>query len=399
MSTLAFQYRVRDALGKEHQGTVESVNRDEAVAQLRREGMQVLELEEDAGPGLFAPGIRRTDVIYLTNQLAIMVDTGITPSVALEGIAEQEANPTMRQMLNDLKRGVESGDDFSSSLAKYPKQFDKTYVSMIKVGEATGTLAEMLERVALYLRKEMEMRSKVKAAMAYPAVMATMAIGVTTFLLTFILPKFAPLFAKKGIKLPTPTRWSMAASDVLLHWWHLWIPGLIIAVVGFIVFKKTKQGRRMIDGILLNAPLIGTVTRKVAISRSIRTLGTMLNSGLPVLEALKLTSEVAGNSYYEEIWLHVLDEVTQGNEICESLKGNPLFPATLVQMISAGEQTAKLGDVLQKVSDYYDHEVETAIKTATSMIEPIMISAMGVIVGTIGLALLLPVFSLSKASN
>ena len=155
----------------------------------------------------------------------------------------------------------------------------------------------------------------------------------------------------------------------------------------------------MIDGILLNAPLIGTVTRKVAISRSIRTLGTMLNSGLPVLEALKLTSEVAGNSYYEEIWLHVLDEVTQGNEICESLKGNPLFPATLVQMISAGEQTAKLGDVLQKVSDYYDHEVETAIKTATSMIEPIMISAMGVIVGTIGLALLLPVFSLSKASN
>jgi type IV pilus assembly protein PilC len=397
MSTLTFQYKVRDSLGTEHEGSIDAVNRDEAVQQLRRDGMQVIDLDEDAGIGLLAPGIKRSDIIYLTNQLAIMVDTGITLSIALAGIGEQEANPTLRKMLMDLKRVVESGDDFSGALAKYPKYFDKTYVSMIKVGEATGTLAEMLERISLYLRKEMEMRSKVKSAMAYPGIMATMAVGVTIFLLTFILPKFAPLFAKKGVKLPAPTRWSMAASDVLMNWWHVWLPALLVTIVAIVWYKRTPQGRRVWDGMMLNLPLVGAVCRKVAISRSIRTLGTMLNSGLPVLEAIKLTSEVAGNAFYEEAWLHVLDEVTQGNEINEALKGNPLFPPTLIQMISAGEQTAKLGDILQKVGEYYDHEVETSIKTVTSMIEPIMISVMGVVVGTIGLAMLLPVFSLSKA--
>jgi type IV pilus assembly protein PilC len=396
MIETTFAYRVRDALGKEHDGTLDAPSRDEAVQQLRRQGMQVLEIDEDVGTSLLAPSVRRTDVIYLTNQLAIMVDTGITLSTALEGIAAQEPNPTLKKVLNELKRMVEAGDDFSLALGKHPKLFDKTYISMIKVGEATGTLAEMLDRIAIYLRKEMEMRSKVKSAMAYPTIMAVMAIGVTTFLLTFILPKFAPIFAKKAASLPAPTKLAMAASGVLLNWWHLWVPGLILAIVGFVLYKRSPHGRRVWDGVLLNTPLIGTVCRKVAIGRSIRTLGTMLNSGLPVLDAIKLTSEVAGNSYYEAIWLKVLDEVTQGNEIWESLHGNPLFPPTLVQMISAGEQTAKLGDVLLKVSDYYDHEVESAIKTATGMIEPIMISVMGVVVGTIGLALLLPIFSIAK---
>jgi type IV pilus assembly protein PilC len=396
MSTLTFQYRVRDALGNEHEGALDAVNRDEAVQQLRRDGLHVIELEEDAGIGLLAPGIKRSDIIYLTNQLAIMVDTGITLSIALAGIAEQEANPTLRKMLLELKQVVEQGDDFSMGLAKFPKYFDKTYISMIKVGEATGTLAEMLERVAIYLRKEMEMRGKVKSAMAYPGIMATMAVGVTVFLLTFILPKFTPLFSKKGIKLPAPTRWSMAASDVLMHYWQYWVPGLVASIVGIVWYKRTPHGRTFWDGMMLDLPVVGTVVRKVAISRSIRTLGTMLNSGLPVLEAIKLTAEVAGNSHYEAVWLHVHQEVMQGNEICEALKGNPLFPPTLIQMISAGEQTAKLGDILEKVGNYYDQEVESSIKTATSMIEPIMISVMGVVVGTIALALLLPVFSLSK---
>lgn len=397
MSTLTYQYRARDTLGNEHDGSVEASDREAAVQQLRREGLHVLEIDEDDGPGLFAPPVKRKDVIYVTNQLTIMVETGITLSTALEGILSQEANPTLRRILHDLKRAVESGDDFSSSLAKYPKLFDKTYVSMVKVGEATGTLGEMLERVSTYLSKEAEMRGKVRAAMAYPGVMATMAVGVTVFLLTSILPKFAPLFAKKGVQLPTATVWAMAASNVLMNYWQWWAPTLVALIVGFVVGKRTPQGRRIWDGLMLHLPIISTVTRKVTISRSIRTLGTMLNSGLSVLEALRLTAEVAGNSYYEAAWLHVLDEVTQGNEINEALKGNPLFPSTLVQMISAGEQTAKLGDVLEKVSSYYDKEVEGAIKSATSMIEPIMISVMGVVVGTISLALLLPIFSLSKA--
>jgi type IV pilus assembly protein PilC len=391
-----FQYRARDTLGKEHAGTVEASTQEDAVQQLRRDGLAVLEIDEDAGVSLLAPGVRRADIIYLTNQLAIMVDTGITLSAALQGILEQEANPTLRRVLVELRQAVEAGGDFSAALAKHPKYFDKTFVSMIKVGEATGTLSEMLERVATYLRKEMEMRSKVKSALAYPAVMATVAIGVTIFLLTFILPKFTPLFAKKGMKLPAPTRWSMAASDVLLHHWHWWLIGGLLAIAGFIYAKRTPRGRQAIDACLVNAPIVGTVARKVVISRSLRTLGTMLNSGLQVLDALKLTAEVSGNYLYEKLWLHVHEQVMQGNEICEALRGNTLFPPTIVQMISAGEQTARLGSVLEKVSNYYDNEVESSIKTATGMIEPILICLMGVIVGTIGLALLLPVFSLSK---
>ncbi|MGC3966768.1 MAG: type II secretion system F family protein [Pirellulales bacterium] len=332
----------------------------------------------------------------MTNQLAIMVDTGITLSAALQGILEQEANPTLRRVLVELRQAVEAGGDFSAALARFPQHFDKTYVSMIKVGEATGTLSEMLERVALYLRKEMEMRSKVKSAMAYPAVMATVAIGVTIFLLTFILPKFTPLFAKKGMKLPAPTRWSMAASEVLLHHWHWWLIGALVALAGFIYAKRTPRGRQVIDAFLINAPIVGSVARKVVISRSLRTLGTMLNSGLQVLDALKLTAEVSNNYLYERLWLHVHEQVMQGNEICEALRGNGLFPPTIVQMISAGEQTARLGSVLEKVSNYYDSEVDSSIKTATGMIEPILICIMGVVVGTIGLAPLLPVFSLSK---
>jgi type IV pilus assembly protein PilC len=397
MAEMTFEYRVRDALGKEHEGTIDAVNREDAVQRLRRDGLQIIDIGEDGGGlSLLAPAVRRTDVIYLTNQLAIMVDTGITLSTALQGILEQEKNSTLRKMLVEMRNTVESGDDFSSALAKYPRYFDKTYISLIKVGEATGTLAEMLERTALYLRKELEMRSKIKAAMAYPAVMATIAVGVTVFLLVYILPKFAPLFAKKGMKLPTPTRWSMAASDALIQHWPWWLGGLAALVFGVVWGLRTPQGRRIWDTVRLELPIIGTVSRKVAISRSLRTLGTMLNCGLPVLEALRLTSEVAGNLLYEKLWLKVADDVTDGNEICDTLKGSTLFPPTIVQMISAGEQTAKLGEVLEKVSNYYDQEVETSIKTATGMIEPILISVMGVVVGTIGLALLLPVFSLSK---
>lgn len=391
-----FQYRARDSLGKELSGVLEAASQEDAVQQLRRDGFQVIEIDEDTGVGFLAPGIKRTDIIYLTNQLAIMVDTGITLSAALQGILEQEANLKLRRMLTEMRTAVEAGGDFSAALAQHPKYFDKTYISMIKVGEATGTLSEMLDRVALYLRKEMEMRSKVKAALAYPAVMATVAVGVTIFLLTFILPKFTPLFAKKGMKLPAPTRWSMAISEQLLTYGHWWLLGLAAAIAAFVYAKRTPQGRQAIDGFILNAPIVGTVARKVVISRSLRTLGTMLNSGLQVLEAIKLTAEVSNNYLYEKLWLHVHEQVMQGNEICEALRGNGLFPPTIIQMISAGEQTARLGGVLEKVSNYYDQEVESSIKTATGMIEPILICAMGVIVGTIGLALLLPVFSLSK---
>jgi type IV pilus assembly protein PilC len=226
--------------------------------------------------------------------------------------------------------------------------------------------------------------------------MMVLATGVTIFLLTYVMPKFMPLFRSRGIKLPTPTRVVMAVSDVLLQWWYLWLLGLVVAIVGLVVAKRTEAGRQCFDWLKINTPVLGPMFRKVILSRTIRTLGALLESGVPVLDALRLCSDVSANYYYQRVWDEVRQQVTEGKRICDVLAGNPLFPRVLVQMMSAGEETGRLDFVLQRVSVYYDHEVETAIKTTTSLIEPIMITVMGVVVGTIGLAVLLPIFSLSK---
>jgi type IV pilus assembly protein PilC len=398
---MKFQYSVRDPLGNQHQGTLEAATAEDAQQQLRSDGFYVLTLEENEGEGLnlFARGVAKIEIIYATNQLAIMVETGITLSTALQSIVEQSENPTFRTMLADIKKRVEGGEDFSNCLEKYPKYFDHTYVSLVRASEATGTLGEMLERIGSYLRKELETRSKVRSAMAYPGIMAALAIGVTTFLLVYILPKFSPLFTKKGIELPGITVVMMAVSDCMIHYWYLWILGVGSLVAGIAYARRTEPGRRTIDWLKINLPIFGAMFRKVTISRSVRTLGTMISSGVSVLDAIRMSGDVSGNYYYEKLWYHVLDRVTSGIEIHVALSESTLFPPMLIQMIRAGEETGKLDVVLERVSNYYDTEVEQSIKTSTSMIEPIMICAMGVIVGGIALGLLLPIFSLGRVAH
>ena len=393
---MPFTYKARDPLGNAHEGSVDATTRDEAVARLKRDGFQVLELEEEGSGSLLPRQVRKQDIIYVTSQLAVMVDTGITLSSAINSIAEQQENPTLRKVLEDLKQRVEQGDDFSSSLAQYPKYFDKTYVALVRASEQTGTLGEMLETISLYLRSQLELRQRVKAAMAYPAVMLVLAVGVTIFLLTYVLPKFEPLFTRKGAKLPKPTVIMMTVSDALIDHWYLWIAGVIAAAVLYFWGRRTEPGRKILDWVKINLPIVGPMMRKVVISRSIRTLGTMVASGVSMLDAIRLAGEVSGNYFYEQAWQKVLDQITEGSRIAESLQGNNLFPRTLIQMIGAGEETGKLDQVLQKVSSYYDKEVESAIKAATSMIEPVMITGMGFVVGGIAMGLLLPIFSLSR---
>ncbi len=392
-----FQYQVRDPLGRVHDGTIDAATPDEATQLLRRDGFQVLSLNEsNSGDSLFPRRITRREILYMTSQLAVMVDTGITLSAALDGISEQEENPTLQKLLCDLKSRVEAGDDFSKALAVHSKYFDRTYVALIRASEQTGTLGEMLERIAAYSQKEMEMRGKVRGAMAYPAVMLVVATGVAVFLLTYILPKFTPLFARKNVELPVPTVVMMAVSNAMIDFWYLWVLGVAALVIGFFVLRRMPQGRQALDWVKINAPIVGPTTRKVILSRSIRTLGTMVASGVSVLDALRLSSEVSANYYYERLWRHVLDAVTTGSRICESLRHNPLVPQTLVQMIGAGEEAGRLDRVLTRVSSHYDTEVENSIKTVTRLIEPLLIVVMGIVVGGIGLGLLLPIFSLSR---
>jgi len=361
----------------------------------------VVELnEEDASVSLLPRRVKQSDIIYATSQLAVMVDTGITLSAALDSIAEHEQNPTLKSVLLDLKVRVESGEDFSTALARYPWHFDKTYVSLIRSSEQTGTMAEMLETVSGYLRSQLETRQKIRAALAYPSVMAVLAVGVTIFLLTYILPKFEPLFTRKGVKLPKPTIVMMAASDLLLDYWYAWLALAIALFLTWFFGRRTEPGRKILDWLQINIPIVGPMSRKVTISRSIRTLGTMVASGVSMLDAIRLTAEVSSNWYYEQAWLRVLAQITEGHRIADALKAETsLFPSTLVQMIGAGEETGKLEKVLNKVSTFYDREVETSLKATMSMIEPLMICAMGFIVGGIALGLLMPIFSLSRPSG
>lgn len=392
-----FDYTARDPLGQTHDGSIEAATRDEAIESLKRDGFQVTNIAEgDDGLNLFPRRLTRSDIIYTTTQLAIMVDTGINLASALQGLLEQEENPTLHKLLSALKKDVESGEAFSAALARHPRYFDKTFVALIRASEQTGSLGEMLDHIAEYMRKDLESRSKVRSAMAYPGVMLVLAISVTTFLLTFVMPKFTPLFARKGIKLPSTTVFLMHLSDTMTNYWYAWVAGVVILVLGFIFGRKTEVGRMTLDWLRLNLPIVGPMFRKVCISRSIRSLGAMVQSGVSVLEALQLSAEVSGNYFYEKAWQNALTEVTNGSRISEALSGNALFPKTLIQMIGSGEETGRLDYVLTKVSGYYDGEVETALKTATSMLEPIMISVMGIVVGGIGMSVMLPIFTLSR---
>ena len=350
-----------------------------------------------AGTGLFARRVSLQDIIYTTSQLSIMVDTGISLSVALQAIIDQEQNPTLKRVLSEIKKSVEGGDDFSTALARHPRHFNTTYVALVRASESTGTLGIMLDRIAQYLRKDVETRGKVKSAMAYPTIMAVGAVGVTIFLLTYIFPKFTPLFTSKGMQLPMPTVIVLTISQAITNYWYLFIAAAVLLIVGTILGRNTEPGRQVLDWIKINFPAVGPMVRKVVISRSIRTLGAMLKGGVPMLESLELCGAVAGNYYYRRLWTHVADEITGGSTMHRALSGTTLLPPTLVQMIASGEDTGKLGDVLERVSDYYDHEVETAVKSVTSLIEPVMIAVMGAVVGGIGLALMLPIFKLSTS--
>lgn len=392
-----FEYKVRDPLGGTQEGTIEAANITAAEQQLRKSGFQILELEEESGGlSLLERPIRTVDIIHTTSQLAVMVDTGITLAAALQNISDQCDHAPLKRLLLDLKQRVEGGEDFSFALSQHPRYFDKTFIALIRASEQTGTLGSMLETISENLRKQLETVQKIKAALTYPAVMLVLAFAVTLFLLTSILPKFAPLFTRRGLKLPAVTQVMMTASTLLTQYWYGFIIGAIVIVVGFLIFRKSSTGRRTIDWLKLHTPIVGPMMRKVAVSRSIRTLGTMIGAGVSVLDAIRLASEVSGNLYYEELWLEVLESITHGQQIHESLANRPLMPSAVVQMIGAGEETGKIDHVLKKVSNFYDREVEIAIKATTSLIEPLMIVGMGVVVGTIAMGLLLPIFQLSR---
>jgi type IV pilus assembly protein PilC len=347
-------------------------------------------------PGLFPRRVKKREILDLTTQLSLMLDTGITLSHALEGIAVQCENPTLRKTLNEVKSVVQGGDSFSAGLSKFPKQFPATYIALVQSSEQTGTLPETLTRLAESMGRQMDHAAKLRAALAYPVIMSVLAFGETLFLLTYVLPQFKPLFERRGDKLPLVTRILSAMSDSLINYWWAWLLGIAASAALFWWWRKTPQGARTLAWLAINGPLWGPICKKTVLSRSISTLGTMLASGCSMLDALRMTSQVSGNALFAEAWLATLDQITGGSSMQRAMRREKLFPSTLVQMVDAGEETGKLDSVLLRVSHEYDKEVEQQLKAVSSVLEPLLITAMGVVIGVIAMALMLPIFSLSR---
>jgi len=402
---MQFTYQARDTGGRIRNGELAANNVDEASRMLRQEGLYLLRIDEATRvtqaqfSKLFRRRVSRNEIIYLTSQLAVLVDAGVPLSEAIEGLAKQNENPTLKSVLTQVQKQVESGDDLSTALKRHPRHFDATYVNLIKASEASGTLAQMLDRIATQSRSELETRQKVQGALLYPGAMLLMCIGVSIFLLIYVFPKLMPMFETKQIQIPVPTLVMMTISDILIHHWYWVAIGCTLIVAGCVYVQKQTWGRLGLDWLWLHSPILGPMLKKVILGRNLKTLAITINAGVPVLQSLELTAAVSNNRLYERSWNEIGQLVTTGKQIHEALSGNVLFPSTVQQMIASGEATGKLGVILEKVSLYYERETANAIKSATTLIEPLMVFLMGGVIGSIALAMLLPIFKLSSGAH
>jgi type IV pilus assembly protein PilC len=398
-----YRYETRGADGKVNAGVLQAADLASASKQLRSRGEMILTLGRTDAVGKkgqlnfsvsFGPGLK--DVANFTSQLAVMIRAGISIRAAIEGIADQAPNPKFRVMLHQIRKDVESGKQFSDALMRYPKTFSPLYVNMVKASELSGGFSKMLDRIAVYLAQQIETRGMVVGAMIYPGIIGTMATGTTIFLLTFVLPRFMVLFAGKEAALPLPTRMLLALSSFMINYWYVLIIGVIAAVWSFWMMLRTDWGRIWWDKVKLTIPLFKKMFRALYISRSLHTMGQLVNAGVPILDTLSITAEISGNVLYRRMWRAVFSAVKQGKKLSAPLTKSPLLPRAVVQMINAGEESGKLGEVLDEVSDFYSKELKSVIKSVTSMIEPLMIVLMGSVVGFIAMSIILPIFKLSQ---
>jgi len=344
----------------------------------------------------FELGPSKKDILGFTNQLSVMVRAGMSLQDSLESIAEQQVNQKFKNVVADLKDKIEAGRSFSQALADYPEIFGNLYVNMVAAAEISGSLSDMLQKLAEYLDQESETRSQVKGAMVYPIIIAVMAILVTVFLLCFVLPKFAAIFAGKERLLPCATRILLAGSAFLRGYWIIIILGVASMIWGFVYFIGTNFGQLWWDKTKLALPLIKTLCRSLYITRGLHTMSVLLHAGVPILNTISITAQISGNVLYKEMWLGVYENVRQGKKIASSLNEYNLMPANVIQMIRSGEDSGTISEVLRDVANYYARELKTIIKTVTSMIEPIMIVLMGVQVGFIAMSIILPIFRMSS---
>ena len=403
----AYRYQVRSSAGQTVVGVLAAESASAAASALRSQGNHVLSLtpvQTSLNAGQLLTKFRELNsgqpslkhVLDFTTQLAVMVRAGIGIRSALEGIAEQTEHRRFKQIILGLKSDVESGKQFSEALARHPKLFNPLYVNMVRASEMSGSFGSMLNRIASYTGQQIETKRMVIGAMIYPGVIATMAVGVTIFLLTFVLPKFAAVFEGKEDILPWSTLFLMGLSHWTTENWPALAGGIVGGLTGIIIFVKTEFGSYWIDLAKLRVPIFRRMFRSLYISRSLQTMGELINAGVPMLDTIAITGDISGNRLYKHMWRRVYSSVKQGKKIAGTLLQGKLLPHAVVQMIGAGEESGKLGEVLDEVATYYSKQLRDAIKAVTGMIEPIMIIMMGSVVGFIAMSVILPIFKMSQ---
>ncbi len=402
-----YRYKARTSDGQIKGGTLSAENAMVAATMLRKQGQKVMGIvpiqgsEKKSASGLlkalnYSSGPSQKDVLDFTTQMAVMIRAGISIRAALEGIAAQTQNTKWKRILLEIRQDVEGGKQFSDAIAKHPKQFGPLYVNMVRASEMSGSFSQMLDRIAVYIAQQIETKRMVIGAMVYPGIIGSMAVSVTVFLLTFVLPRFAMVFEGKEDRLPAPTVFLMALSAFMVQYWWILLLGTIGGLVALYMFAKTQVGRVTFDRLKLKFPIVKRMFYALYINRSLHTMGELLGAGVPMLDALAITGDISGNLFYKRLWRSVYVSVKQGKKLVQPLHNTSLLPRSVVQMVAAGEESGKLADVLQEVAEYYSKLLRNAIKTVTSMIEPIMIIMMGTVVGFIAMSIILPIFKMSS---
>ncbi|HKH48291.1 MAG TPA: type II secretion system F family protein [Thermoanaerobaculia bacterium] len=394
----SFEWKGRTRAGGNQEGVLLADNRDAAVSVLRRQQIQVTNIREKGREIKLIPRlpgkVNRKRVSIFTRQFSVMLDAGLPLVQCLEILGGQEENKTFAAIINDVRSDVESGMSIADAMRKHPKAFDNLYTNMVAAGEAGGILDIILQRLSTYIEKIVKLNSQVKAAMIYPVAVIVIAAMVVFIILWKVIPVFAQLFAGLGSEMPLLTRIVIASSNFLGRYF---IFIAIILAAGFFAvnrYHQTYRGRRVLDGLLLKIPVLGMLLRKIAVARFCRTLSTLTASGVPILDGLEITAKTAGNAIIEDAVMAVRKSVEEGKTISEPLAETKVFPAMVVQMINVGEQTGALDQMLSKIADFYEEEVDTAVAGLMKLIEPLMIAILGVVIGTIVAAMYLPLYSI-----
>ncbi len=391
-----FEYTARTATGEEATGTMEASSREEVVQQLRKNRMVVVRVREKKKRKT-SGRVPTKDIVVFTRQFATMVNSGLPLVQALDILAKQTENPQLSETTKQVVYDVESGNTLADALEKHPKVFTQLYVNMVAAGEAGGILDTIMLRLATFLEKNDAIVRKVKGAMVYPSVIFSVAGICIMVLLIFVIPTFQVMFASVGVPLPLPTRVVIGISDFLQNFWHVLIVASVATFFAIKAYYGTDNGRLMIDKIMLKAPVMGDLLRKSAVSRFTRTLGTLLASGVSILDGLEITARTAGNRVVHDAVMESRGSIAGGDTIAGPLERSDVFPPMVTSMIAVGEATGGLDEMLSKIADFYDDEVDTAVGTLLSLLEPIMIVFLGVIVGGMIVAMYLPIFDMINA--